>query len=109
MTVMNLLRKSPRGSSLVNSDLVNCILYGQWNDNKVVSFISNLGVSGKVTVSRSIGSKKIDFEIEEALKRYACNNFMGGMDNVDKDKKLLALSPRSILQQVVPYGASGHF
>ena len=28
------------------------------------------------------------FSIEEALKRYTNDNFMGGVDNVDKDKKL---------------------
>ena len=50
--VMNLSKKSPRGTSLVKYDPVNHILFGQWNNNKVVSFISSLGVSGKVTVTR---------------------------------------------------------
>jgi hypothetical protein len=31
---------------------------------------------------------KVDFEIEEVLKRYTCDNFMGGVDKVDKDKKI---------------------
>ena len=31
---------------------------------------------------------KVDFQIPEALKRYSSDNFMGGMDNMDKDKKI---------------------
>ena len=30
----------------------------------------------------------MELEIEESLKRDAKDNFMGGVDNVDKDKKL---------------------
>ena len=37
-------------------DTVNRILFGKWNDNKVVSYISLLGVSGRVTVKRRVGS-----------------------------------------------------
>ena len=30
----------------------------------------------------------VDFQILEALKRYSSDNFMGGMDNMDKGKKI---------------------
>lgn len=85
---MNLSKSSPRGTSLTKYDPINKVLFGQWNDNKVVSFISTLGVSGLVTVQRRVGRDKVDFQIEEALKRYTHDNFMGGVDNVDKDKKI---------------------
>jgi hypothetical protein len=39
-------------------------------------------------MKRRIGANKIDLEIEEALKRHTRDNFMGGFDNVDKDKKI---------------------
>ena len=85
---MNLSKNTPRGTSLVKYVPVNRILFGQWTDNKVVSFISSLGISGTVTITRRFGANKIDLSIEEALKRYTNDNFMGGVDNVDKDKKM---------------------
>jgi hypothetical protein len=85
---MNLSKSSPRGSSLIKYDPVNKILFGQWNDNKVVSFISSLGIFGMSTVQHRVGANKQDFSIHEALKGYASNNFMGGVDNMDKDKKI---------------------
>jgi hypothetical protein len=74
--------------SLVKFDPVNKVLFGQWNDNKVVSFISTLGVFSMSTVQRRVGANKVDFKIPKALKRYSSDNFMGGMDNMDKDKKI---------------------
>ena len=74
--------------SLVKYDPVNKVLFGQWNNNKVVSFISTLGVFGMSSVQQRVGAKKVDFQIPEALKRYSSDNFMGGMDNMDKDKKI---------------------
>jgi hypothetical protein len=73
---------------LVNYDPVNRILFRQWNDNKGVSFISSPGVSGNVTANRRVGSRQIDWQIKEALKRYTPDNFMGGFDNVNKDKTI---------------------
>jgi hypothetical protein len=84
--VMNLAKSSPRGTSLTKEDAVNKVLFGQWNDNKVASFISTLGVSGLVTVTRRVGSEKVDFQVQEALKQYTRDNFMGGVNNVDRDK-----------------------
>ncbi len=86
--IMNLKKSSPRGTSLVKYDPTNKILFGQWNDNKVVSFISTLGISGSVTVKRRVGKDFVEFQVEEALKRYTRDNYMGGVDNMDKDKKL---------------------
>ena len=74
--------------SFVKFDPVNKVLFGQWNDNKVVLFISTLGVIGMSSVQRRVGANKVDFQIPEALKRYSSINFMGGMHNMDKDKKI---------------------
>ena len=30
----------------------------------------------------------MNLQIEESMKRYTCNNFMGGVDKIDKDKKI---------------------
>ena len=87
-SIMNLSKRDERGSSLVKYDPVNRILFGQWNDNKVVSFISTLGISGSVNVSRRVGANTVQLPIEISLKRYTSDNFMGGVDNVDKDKKI---------------------
>ena len=69
-TIMNLSKRAERGSSLVKYDPVNRVLFGQWNDNKVVSFSSTLGISGSVTVSRRVGPTTVDLPIEIALKLY---------------------------------------
>ena len=34
------------------------------------------------------GLQQIDFKIEEALTRYTHDNFIGGVDDVDEDKKI---------------------
>ena len=85
---MNLSKSTPRGTSLIKSDPINKILFGQWNDNKGVSFISSLGIFGMSSVQRRVGANKFDFPIHESLKRYAADNFMRGVDNMDKDKKI---------------------
>ena len=64
---MNLKKSSPRGTSLVKYDPTNKILFGQWNDNKVVSFISALGILGSVTVRRE-GLGKISWSFK--LKKH---------------------------------------
>ncbi len=43
---MNLLKSSEKGTSKVFYVNVNGILFGQWNDNKVVSFIFTLTLVG---------------------------------------------------------------
>jgi hypothetical protein len=39
------------------------------------------------TIQQRVSVNKIDFQIPEALKRYSSDNFMGGVDNMDEDKK----------------------
>ena len=39
-------------------------------------------------VKRRVGPDHVEVQIEEVLKRYTRGNFMGGVDNVDKDKKM---------------------
>jgi hypothetical protein len=67
--IMNLPKSSQRGTSLVKFDPINKVLFGQWNDNKVVSFISTLGLFGMSTIQRRVGVNKVYFQIPEALKR----------------------------------------
>jgi len=38
-------------------------------------------------VKQRIGVNKVDFQIEVTLKRYTRDCFMGGIDNVDKEKE----------------------
>jgi hypothetical protein len=59
----------------VKYDIVNKVLFCQWIDNKVVSFISTLGASRTVAVKRRIRVRKVEFQINEALKRYIRVNF----------------------------------
>ena len=107
-TIMNLSKNAERGLLLVKYNPVNHVLFGQQNDDKIVSFISTLGISGSVTVSRRVGPQKVDLPIEIALKRYTTVNFMGGVDNVDKDKKIWwGFYKESFIQEMVPYGGTG--
>ncbi len=91
--ILNLPKSSPRGTSLIKFDPINKVLFGQWNDNKVVSFISTLGKFGMSTIQRRVGAHKVDLQIPEALKQYSADNFMGGVNNMNKEKKLAVLSP----------------
>ena len=49
---MNLDKKSDRGSFLLRYDKVNQLLAGQWNDNKIVSFLTTLPEFDDVPVRR---------------------------------------------------------
>jgi hypothetical protein len=73
---MNLKKSAPRGTSVMKYDPTNKILFGQWNDNKVISFISTLGLFGMSTIQRRVGPDKIDYEIPKALKLYTKDNYM---------------------------------
>ena len=75
---------------------VNLVLFGQWNDNKVVSFILTLCISGSVTVSRRVGAQTVELPIKIVLKQYSIYNFMGGVNNVDKVKKLEVILQRKL-------------
>jgi hypothetical protein len=86
--LMNIQKSDIRGTSLLKYDSTNQILFGQWKDNKVVSFISSLGTFGMTKIQRRVGPDKLDFDIPTALKLYTKDNYMGGVDNLDKDKSL---------------------
>ena len=103
---MNLSKTTPRGTSLVKYDPANRI---QWNDNKEVSFISSLGISGTVTVTRRDGANKIDLPIEEALKRYINDNFMGGVDKLIRTKIGRAFTKKAIFKKWYHMGLLGVF
>ncbi len=45
--VMCLKKRGVRGESLTKYDPVNEILFGQWRNNKIVSFVSTLPLMGK--------------------------------------------------------------
>ncbi len=108
--ILNLPKTSQRGTSLVKVDPINRVLFGQWNDNKVVSFISTLGVFGISSVQRRVGANKVDFQIPEALKRYSSDNFMGGVDNMDKDKKIGgSFTSRALFRKWYHMGLMGIF
>ena len=74
---------------MVQYDFIKKVLFGQWNDNNVVSFISILGVLETVSIQCRVGAN-----IKESLKHYKKDNFMGSVYNVDKDKKLVVCLPR---------------
>ena len=58
-------------------------------NNKVISnIIYTLRVFGMSTIHQRVGANKIDFQIPEALKKYLFDNFMGDVNNMDKDKKI---------------------
>jgi hypothetical protein len=107
--VVNLSNTTPIGTSLVKYDPVKRILFGQWNDNKADSFISSLGVSGSVTVSRRAGSKTINHPIEESLKHYTSDNFKSGVNNVDNDKNCWIFYKEGYVQEVVSYRSNRFF
>eukprot|EP00956_Cyclotella_meneghiniana_P008474 scaffold11429_cov48-Cyclotella_meneghiniana.AAC.4 len=86
--LMNVQKSDVRGTSLLKYDSMNQILFGQWKDNKVVSFISSRGKFGMTKIQRRVGPDMLDFDIPNALKLYTKDNNMGGVDNLDKDKSL---------------------
>ncbi len=50
--------------------------------------MSTLGISGTVNVSRRVGAQTIDLLVKVSLKRHTTENFMGCVDNIEKDKKI---------------------
>jgi predicted exporter len=43
---------------------------------------------GMATIVCPVGANKSEYPIAEALKRNAIDDFMGGVDNIDKEKKI---------------------
>jgi len=102
---MNLPKLSFRGTSLLKYDVVNKVLVGQWNNNKVISFISTLRVFGMMTIQCQVGSTKVDFEMLQVPKCYSTDNYMGGVDNINKDKRIVgSFTSRSMFKNVIELG-----
>lgn len=40
------------------------------------------------TIQHDVSANKVDFEMMEVLERHVSGNFMSGVDNIDKDKKV---------------------
>jgi hypothetical protein len=40
------------------------------------------------SIQQRVGLNKIDLQIHEALKKYSFDNIVGGVNNMDKDKKI---------------------
>lgn len=94
--VMNLSKTSERGSTLVKYDKVNKLLAVQWNDNKIVSLLSSLGVYGLVDVQRRVGRNLRTFKTQECVREY--QKYMGGVDKGDQ-----------IREQSGGFGKASHF
>ncbi len=86
MKVMNLSKTVTWGESNRFYDPINGILFGQWKDKKLVSFISSLLLVGNCTTMQQCGSEKVPFSCPKALQAY--NKYMGCVDLVDFDKKI---------------------
>jgi hypothetical protein len=67
---MTLAKSSRRGVSLVKYDTHNKIMCIQWVDNKVVSLISTLQLSGEDVCSCLSGSNVLHLAVSLALKAY---------------------------------------
>ncbi len=79
-------KKGERGECWTKYDPVNEVLFGQWRDNKVVSFVSTLPLLAEETVPRRCGREVKTFKCPSALCAY--NRFMGYVDLVDYNKKI---------------------
>ena len=80
--VMNLSKSTERGASLMKYDKVNKELAIQWNDNKVVSFITTVTDFELVDVQRRKGRDILNLKVPKPLKMYQEN--MGGVDRGDQ-------------------------
>ena len=78
-----LLKKtSPRGTVKLYYDSTNKIICGQWNDNKVVNFVSSWLNKGVVDIKRQVGPNKKIFKCSSALVYY--QKTMGAVDKGDQ-------------------------
>ena len=71
-------KTEPIGLSKVIYDKENKLLVIQWNDNKFVSVILSLGLSGKGVLKRRKVSQLLEFACEKVLIEYQKN--MGEVD-----------------------------
>jgi len=65
--VMNLSKTTHWETLLLKYDPVNSVLFGQWTENKVISFMSTLVATG-MTVKERIGVRKFDFQVNKSLE-----------------------------------------
>lgn len=79
---IRLSEKSERGSVLVKCDEVNKTRAVQWNDNKVVSLTSTLGLSGAAETKRRVGSELKTFNTDPNMREH--QKFMQGVDRCDQ-------------------------
>ena len=108
--IWNLKKSADHVMPLIKCDPTNKLLFVQWKDSKVVSFISTLGVFRLSIIQCRVGPEKIDFEITTALKKYTSDNYMGGVDNVDKDKCIgRSLTGRAMFKKWYRMGLMGIF
>ena len=70
-----------QGDFLVKYDKVNKVIAGQWNNNKVVSFISTIIEFDLVDVRQPCRRDILDLTILKPLKLY--QQSMGGVDRGD--------------------------
>ncbi len=82
---MNLLKSATRSNLKTFYNPIIGLVFGQWKDNMVVSFIYTLLLVGNSTTMQQCGSKKISLTCPKALQAY--NKYMGYMDFIDFDKK----------------------
>jgi hypothetical protein len=40
------------------------------------------------SIQHQVGATKVDFTVHEALKQYTTDNYMGGVDDMDKNKQI---------------------
>lgn len=79
---MNLSKKTDRGSCKMLYDKEDKVLIGQWNDNKVVNFVSMLNDGGIGCVKCQVGNTKIELSCPNSLIAY--QQKMGGVDKGDQ-------------------------
>ena len=88
----------------------NKLLFGQWNDNKVGCFSSTWDMFGISTIQCRVEPEKCDIQIPESLKWYILDRFMGGVDNVDKDKCICgSFTGRAMFKKWYHMGLMGVF
>ena len=71
---------------MVLYDKTNKVLVLQWKDNKVVSCILTLEISGLVPVKRRVGPNIVEFQVEKALRAY--QEFMDAVDRGDQIREV---------------------
>ena len=73
------------------------------------SFILSLGVFGISTIEHRMGADRVMLQIPDSLKRYTLDHFMGGVDNIDKDKCIGGSFTGRVMFKMVLDGTNGNF